>query len=621
MDLLLSFTLNGLVYGILLFLIAAGLSLIVGLMNVISLVHGSFFMLGAYLGLSIFQTTGSFWWALALAALPAAAAGALIEVVCLRPLYRRGHLDQVLLTFGFTFVISDIVQSVWGRDSYTLSPPPSLEASVDFLGSLVPSYRMFIIGFGLVLAVLLWLLLDRSRLGAMVRAAVDDSATAEGLGINVSLLFSSIFALGSALAALAGVAAAPVLGVSIDMDVSILVPAFIVVVIGGLGSLRGAFIGSLVVGEADTLGRAYLPDTQLFLIYLLMIAVLLWRPRGLFGVRKSAGPPIPLDRPASRRRETLDPRARVLTVAGCLAGMVALPLVLGSYGLGLVSEIYIFGILTLSLDLLIGYTGLVSFGHAAFFALGAYVPIILNVQFNTAPLLGVLAGTVAAAGMAAAIGFFCVRASGIAFIMLTMAFSQLLFSVALRWRDVTGGSDGIGGIAAPRIAGWTLTGAVPLYYTAALALAAAFWFVRRIVGSALGHTLVGIRENEARMQAIGYPVRLYKLAAFTIGGGLAGFAGSVYALFNGFISPDALSFGASGDLMIMVVLGGMGTTLGPIVGAAFFLLAKNVISSLSEHWMLIIGVLFVICVLFFREGVYGRLSTLPLPRRRRVIAP
>ena len=256
-----------------------------------------------------------------------------------------------------------------------------------------------------------------------------------------------------------------------------------------------------------------------------------------------------------------------------------------------------------------------------FFAIGAYVPIILNVQFGTAPLLGVLAGVVAAACMAAAIGFFCVRASGIAFIMLTMAFSQLLFSVALRWRDVTGGSDGIGGIAAPRIAGWTLSGAVPLYYATAIALAAAFWLVRRIVGSPLGHTLVGIRENEVRMQAIGYPVRLYKLAAFTIGGGLAGFAGSVYALFNGFISPDALSFGASGDLMIMVVLGGMGTTLGPIVGAAFFLLAKNVVSSLSEHWMLIIGVLFVVCVLFFREGVYGRLSTLPLPRWRRTVAP
>ncbi|MFT8246784.1 ABC transporter permease [Roseomonas sp. BN140053] len=623
MDLLLSFVLNGLVYGVLLFLTAAGLSMIVGLMNVVSLVHGSFFMLGAYVGLTLYNVTGSFWWALLLAWIPSAVAGAAIEIACLRPLYRRGHLDQVLLTFGFTFVFSDLVQTIWGRDNHALPPPGLFESSVEVLGGLIPSYRLFIIGFGLLLAAALWALLDRSRLGAMVRAGVDDSATAEGLGINVSLLFTSVFAMGAGMAALAGVVAGPVLGLSLGMDVGILIPAFIVIVIGGMGSLRGALVGSLLVGQADTLGRVYLPDLQLFLIYLLMIAVLLWRPQGLFGLRKPAGAPAWVDKPAAPARRPLGRGERRLLGGLGAVALLVLPALFDNYALALFSEVFIFSVFALSLDLLIGYTGLISFGHATFFALGAYAVIILNLTFGLDPLPGVLVGVLVATLGAAVIGYFCTKVSGIAFLMLTMAFSQLLYSLALRWREVTGGTDGIGGIPSPEILGWTLSGAVPTYYLTAATLALGFWVMRRIAGSPLGHVLVGIRENEARMRAIGYPVTAFKLASFTVGGALAGLAGGIYAIFNGFISPDALTWGASGDVMIMVVLGGMGTSLGPIVGTAFFLLAKNFVSSHSEHWMLIVGLLFVACVLFFRDGIYGSLSQLSpirMPFRRKAVS-
>jgi branched-subunit amino acid ABC-type transport system permease component len=283
MDLFISQALNGFVYGVLLFLLAAGLSLIFGLMGIVNLAHGSFFMLGAFVGLSLAKATGSFWWAVLLAPIPVALAAVVIEVVFMRPLYRRGRLDQVLLTFGFSFVFTDLVETVWGKDSFNIPEPAALENSIELLGGFYPSYRLALLGFGLVAAFILWIIIDRTRAGAMVRAAVDDSSTAMGIGLNVPLLLTTTFAAGAALAALAGVVAGPILGVYSGIDVEILIPAFIVIVVGGMGSLKGAFVGSLVIGIADTLGKAYLPEMAMFLTYLAMILILLVRPAGLFG--------------------------------------------------------------------------------------------------------------------------------------------------------------------------------------------------------------------------------------------------------------------------------------------------------------------------------------------------
>ena len=287
MELIVSQLVNGLVYGMLLFLVAAGLSLIFGLMNVVNAAHGSFFMIGAYVAFAVEQATGNFWLALVAAPLVAIVVGALVERVFLRPLYDRGHLDQVLLTFGFTFVFIDAVRWIWGPDNRSLTPPPSLSSTMSLLGSVVPTYRLFIIAFGAVVAVLLYLFLERSRFGAMVRAGVDDATTAAGLGIDVKLLFGVVFSLGVALAALGGAVAGPILGVYPGIDIDILIPSFIVVVIGGMGSLRGALAASILVGLIDTLGRAYFPDLALFMIYLIMVVVLLVRPQGLFGVSRT----------------------------------------------------------------------------------------------------------------------------------------------------------------------------------------------------------------------------------------------------------------------------------------------------------------------------------------------
>ena len=287
MELFVAQLLNGLVYGVLLFLMAAGLSLIFGLMNVVSLARGSFFMLGAFIGMSIFQFTRSFWLAFVLAPIPVVMLGILVEVLFLRPLYRRGRMDQVLLTFGFTFVFLDLVQTIWGRSVQRLPVPAALQGTVQIGLGVFSAYRLSLIAFGFAVAVLLWLFLERSRIGAMVRAGVDNAAMAAGLGANIPALFSGVFGFGVALAALGGIAAAPVLGVYPGMDTDILIPAFIVIVIGGMGSLRGAFAGSLLIGVCDTFGKAYFQSIALFLIYLTMITVLLIRPQGLFGIKYS----------------------------------------------------------------------------------------------------------------------------------------------------------------------------------------------------------------------------------------------------------------------------------------------------------------------------------------------
>jgi branched-chain amino acid transport system permease protein len=604
MELFVAQLLNGLVYGVLLFLMAAGLSLIFGLMNVVSLAHGSFFMLGAFFGWSIFRITGNFWLALVLAPIPVIVLGIVLEVLFLRPLYRRGHMDQVLLTFGFTFVFLDLVQTLWGRTVLRLPAPEALQGSVQIGLGVFSAYRLFLIGFGFTIASLLWLLLERSRIGAMVRAGVDNAAMAAGLGANIPALFTGIFAFGVALAALGGIAAAPVLGLYPGMDSEILIPAFIVIVIGGMGSLRGAFIGSLLIGIADTFGKAYFQSSALFLIYLTMAGVLLIRPQGLFGIKYAdvsiAPAVVTTSKPATMRTRAAGSVA--------LLALVVLPFFLTDYPRALVSEIFIFALFAMSLDLLVGFTGLLSLGHAAFFGLGAYSVAVLGAQFDINAWVGLAMGVAIAGCGAALIGFFCVRTGGIPFLMLTLAFSQLVFSVALKWRDVTGGSDGIAIAEKPVFFGFDLSHSLPMYFMALSFFALAYLGLRRLLNEPLGHAFVGIRENEQRMLAIGYPTRAYKLIAFTIAGAVAGLAGGLYAIFNSFISADAVYWTASGDILIMTMLGGAGTLIGPAIGATIFLLMKNVVSSYSEHWLAIIGVTFISCVMFFPGGLWGTLQ-------------
>ena len=277
--------LNGLVAGMLLFIMAAGLSLIFGQMNVINLSHGAFYLLGGYVGLTMVRQFENFWLALLIAPPLVAIAGVLVERFLLRRLYgSHRHLEQVLLTFGLALIVSDLVQWNWGAYVQSVPPPPLLAGRIPLFGIEFPIYRLSLIVFGLLLAAVLWLVLERTRIGAIVRAGVSDAQMVSGLGININLVFAGVFAVGTALAALAGVIGAPVTTLYPGLDFEILILTIVVVVVGGLGTLKGAFWGALLIGMADTFGKAFIPEFSLFLIFAVMALLLLIRPSGLFGL-------------------------------------------------------------------------------------------------------------------------------------------------------------------------------------------------------------------------------------------------------------------------------------------------------------------------------------------------
>lgn len=274
--------LNGVSFGMLLFLLAAGLSLIFGLMRVLNLAHGSYYLMGGYLGLTIYRVTGSFLLALVGATLGITLLGVLMERWFLRRIYGES-LRQALLTFGFLFVFADIALWIWGGNPQTLPKPEAFTGSVRIGAIVFPSYRLLVIAVGLVVALGLWWLQEKTRLGAMIRAGVDDEEMANGTGINVSLLFTVVFALGAFLAALGGIIGGVFVGVYPGADFEVLLLAFVVVIVGGLGSLKGAFVGALLVGLIDNFGKALIPEFALFTVFVPMAVILAIRPTGLFG--------------------------------------------------------------------------------------------------------------------------------------------------------------------------------------------------------------------------------------------------------------------------------------------------------------------------------------------------
>lgn len=273
--------LNGVGRGLLLFTVAAGLSLLFGLMNVLNLAHGSLLLLGGYLVVTFAATGG------VLTALPVALiAGALIGLglyFAVKPLGNRGHLDQGLLTLGFAFIFADVAKSVWGRDVFSPRPPDIFSGSVDLFGQRYPLYRILVIVAGIIIAVAIFYVFEKTRLGAIVRAAVSDREMVAALGFRVPVISGAVFAAAASLAAVGGVIGAPILGVRPGLDTEMLILALVVIVIGGLGSLRGALLGALLIGELQTLGVVLFPEFASFLVYGVMAVVLIFKPNGLFG--------------------------------------------------------------------------------------------------------------------------------------------------------------------------------------------------------------------------------------------------------------------------------------------------------------------------------------------------
>ena len=606
MDLYVAQFLTGFANAASLFLVASGLSLIFGVTRIVNFAHGAFYMLGAYVAYSLTTRMAGmfgFWASLVLAALFVACLGALLEITLLRRIYRAPELLQLLATFGVTLVVEDAVRLIWGPEDLLGPRAPGLEGAVDILGHPFPSYDLMLIGLGPTVLGLIWLLLHKTRWGILLRAATQDRDMVAALGVNQKWLFTGVFALGVFLAALGGGVQIPRDAVSHFMDLSVITEVFVVVVIGGLGSMLGAFVAAVIVSELNAFGILVLPGISLVLMFLVMAVVLIVRPWGLFGRPMR---PIRLDMGGfARAWRPLKTEGRV---AACLVVLVAcvLPLVFGAYGLGVASEILIAIIFAMSLQFMMSVGGLDSFGHAASLGLGAY-GAALSVQWLNVPMeVALVMGPVCAAFGALVAGWFCVRLSSIYFAMLTLAVSQILWSIAFQWVSVTGGDNGIVGV-------WPSQWASDpkAFYWLTLACATLTVAVLRYISfSPFGYAFRSLRDSPLRSAAIGIPRRQVQHIAFVVSATFGGLAGALLVFLKGSVFPDALGIPSSIDALVMVLLGGFGTVSGSIVGAIVYKTASIWLMSHTDLSRLVLGAVIVVLVVAFPRGIVGTISEL-----------
>ncbi len=596
--------LNGLASASSLFIIASGLTLVFGVTRIVNFAHGSFYMLGAYFAATMapaFMAQMSpaigFWSAIALAALLVGLLGVVLELTLLRRIYRAPELFQLLATFGVVLVIQDLVIIGFGPQDILGPRAPDLRGSVEILGRRFPLYELFLIAAGPVVLAALWLLLRKTRFGTLVRAATQDREMVGALGVNQAGLFTGTLFLGSLLAGLGGALQIPKIPANTEMDLTIIASAFVVTVIGGMGSVGGAFVAAILIGQLQAFGILVFPKITIVVVFLLMAVVLVVRPYGLFGRNEAHGAH------AAGSMLSLRPWSALenLAAAVAVAALAASPLVLGPYGLTVATEILILALFAFSLHFLIGVGGLVSFGHAAWFGLGAYGAALL-VRWTGAPMeLALLAAPVAAGIGAALFGWFIVRLSGIYLAMLTLAVAQIVYAIAFQWVEVTGGDNGLIGIWP---ATWAAERLVYFYLTFVFCLLAV-WLLRRAMYAPFGYGLRACRDSEVRADAIGIDVHAQRWLAFTLAGAAAGLAGGFYVFLKGSIDPTALSISVSVDALAMLLLGGVQTVIGPLAGAAVLHLLQDQVMPLTDYWRMIMGLSIIAIVLVAPRGLVG----------------
>jgi branched-chain amino acid transport system permease protein len=589
--------LNGLAAASSLFLLASGLSLIFGVSRIVNFAHGSLYMLGMYLAVWLATKTG-YWPGVLLAALTVAGAAALVEMLVLRRLYKAPELLQLLATFALVLLIRDFSLWTWGAEDMLGPRAPGFRDAVVIAGSRFPTYDLLLIALGPVVFLLLHVLLTRTRWGTLVRAATQDREMASALGVNQRWLFTGVFALGGLLAGLGGALATPQEPASLGVDLATISDAFVVVVVGGLGSIPGAFLAALVIGEvkAFCIGLGYSKIT-LAMEFIVMAVVLVVRPWGLLGkpmalVRGAASFEPPLGRLEAKTALATLPILAVLAIA---------PLAGGQYAVILLTDIVVFALFAVSLHFMMGPGGLVSFGHAAYFGLGAYGAALLVLRWHWPMEAALVAAPLFALAGAVLFGWFCVRLSGVYLAMLTLAFAQIAWSIAFQWDSVTGGSNGLIGVWP---AAWLSAKAA--YYYLALAICglaiAALW---KVLDSPFGYALRAGRDSPLRAEAIGIDVRRTQWIAFVVAGTFAGLGGAFYAFSKGSISPETLSVERSVDALVMVLLGGVQTLTGSAWGAAVFTWLEDSLSREFAYWRAAIGIVILVLVLAFPHGVAG----------------
>jgi len=604
--------LNGLAGASSLFLVAAGLSLIFGVTRIVNFAHGSLYMLGLYIAYSLIERFGhgaaGFWAGVLIASVVVALLGVLVEVLLLRRLYASPELLQLLATFALVLVIQDFTLWAWGPEDLLGPRAPGLAGAVTIAGRQFPQYDLFLIVLGPLVLAALHLILTRTRWGTLVRAATEDREMAGALGVNQKWLFTAVFALGALLAGAGGALQIPREPANLFLDLSVIADAFVVVVVGGLGSIPGAFLAALLIAEIKafcigigdmTISGHVISFSKLTLVveFVVMAAVLVLRPLGLLG-RLRAQP-----RGAGMQEQplALPSRFALYGLAGLGLLLALLPVLTAGYPLILLADILVFALFAASLHFIMGPGGMPSFGHAAYFGLGAYGAGLLLVRGELPMELSLALGPLLGGLAALLFGWFCVRLSGVYMAMLTLAFAQISWSIVFQWDSITGGSNGLIGIWP---AAW-LASRTAYYYLALAVSAGCIVLLWRMLHSPFGYALRAGRDSPLRADAIGIDVRRQQWAAFVIAGLFAGVAGALYVFSKGSISPDALAVPRSVDGLVMVLLGGVQTLTGPVWGAALFTWLQDAVSRNVEYWRAVIGLIILALVLAFPQGLAG----------------
>jgi branched-chain amino acid transport system permease protein len=606
-----------------LFFVAAGLSLIFGVTRIINIAHGSLYMLGTYIAVTLVAAVGGplgFWGGIVASAIIIGVIGAVIELLLLRRIYSAPELFQLLATFALLLVINDAVLWLWGPEDLLGPRAPGLRGAIEVLGRQMPSYDAFLIVVAPIVLGILYVVFARTRFGRLVRAATEDREMLGALGVNQSVLFTAVFALGALLAGFGGALQLAREPANLGMDLTVITDAFVVVVIGGMGSIVGSYVAAVLIAEVKalcigiglvSLGGFPVNFSKFTLVaeFLVMAVVLIARPQGLLGrpqvaVRGAGALEAPI-RPASR--------SLVVLSAVVLLVLLLLPLLARSspYMLVLGVDVLIAGLFATSLHFIMGPGGMHSFGHAAYFGLGAY-GAALTVKWLAAPMgVALAAAPVAAACGALLFGWFAVRLSGVYLAMLTLAFAQIVWSIVFQWQELTGGSNGVLGI-------WP---SVPFdrlstFFLLTLAFVViGVLLLRRMLFAPFGYAMRAGRDSPLRAEAIGIDVKQVHWLAFAVAGTVCGVAGGIFAFAKGSISPETISISRSIDGLVMVLLGGIQTLAGPIVGASVFAVLQDFVMQQTEYWHALLGGIILALVLAFPSGLVGALVQLAARRR------
>ena len=551
-----------------LFLVASGLSLIFGVTRIVNFAHGSFYMVGAYVAyylISVFPSgIFSFWIGILLAAMAVGLLGVIVETVLLRRLYRAPELFLLIATFGVVLILQDLSRWLFGAEDLLGPRAPGAESSFEILGHYIPQYDFVLIVLAPLILLMVWVLLHRTRWGILVRAATEDREMAAALGVDQRRLYTLVFFVGSFLAGLGGAVQLPKGGADLLMDMNVIAAAFVVVVVGGMGSLPGAYLAAVIIGELSSLGILIFPQSTLVMMFLVMAVVLVIRPHGLLGraeVQEHA--------PANIDASLLQPASGKIRFFGLifLAVIMLLPFFAGTFHLILITEIAIFVLAAMSLYFMIGPGGMLSFGHAAFFGGGAYAAALMVHYLQTPMELALLLAPLWVGLLALIIGWFCVRLSGVYLAMLTLAFAQICWSIVFQWGSFTGGDDGILSIWPSQ---WA-SDKIVFYYLTLIICIGGILALRHLIFVPFGYTLRACRDSALRTESIGINLRVHQWFAFVMAGAFAGLAGAIYVFSKGSVFPDEMAIARSFDFLLMVLLGGIDTISGPIAGSAVFI--------------------------------------------------